>query len=223
MARELRFAVGDQQRLRSSVWRMWGNRGDLYVAARSSAGVGKFSFHASGVWRLASVSNDPRSAMDRWTRPAATEDGIVRVLMIMVPDYDVPDPMQDRRPTDKPLILISGPARGTKTMLFTLLAPRAFTKAHIEALPSPSPLTVHDHILLERETAWLISYSLPLLPAETAYIDRNVSTTRINIPHGIALDQVYSAAFLLQKDDGHTPLFYDVQLGRGNIFINEPA
>jgi hypothetical protein len=46
----VRFAIGDEQGARSSVWRIWKGRGkdDIYVAPRSVAGIMKGSLHASG-------------------------------------------------------------------------------------------------------------------------------------------------------------------------------
>jgi hypothetical protein len=45
----LRWAVGGNGKLRSSTWRLWGNKkGDIYLALRSLGGVLKTSFHADG-------------------------------------------------------------------------------------------------------------------------------------------------------------------------------
>lgn len=80
----LRFAVGRPGQ-RSSVWRLWANRGkdDVYVATRQSAGIFKVSLHESGDWRLEWVGDDhgdvwfttgegdePQGRIiDRWSRP----------------------------------------------------------------------------------------------------------------------------------------------------------
>ena len=71
----LRIAVGEPGR-RSSVWRIWSNRtaSDVYVAARTVAGVQKFSFHESGAWRYAWVGTPPGgTADDDRYRPLATQ------------------------------------------------------------------------------------------------------------------------------------------------------
>src|SRR5664279_4401308 len=63
---------------RSSVWRIWANKrsSDVYVAARTIAGVQRFSLHQSGVWRYAwtasaaqdHVPEDQDRVIDRWQR-----------------------------------------------------------------------------------------------------------------------------------------------------------
>ena len=92
----LRIAVGEPGR-RSSVWRIWSNRtaSDVYVAARTVAGVQKFSFHESGAWRYAWVGTPPGGtadddrAIDRWRRSAAGPAGWTKMLSIWVRAEDV--------------------------------------------------------------------------------------------------------------------------------------
>ena len=49
----IRCAIGEPGR-QSGVWRIWANKStsDVYIAARPTAGVQKFSLHESGDWRL---------------------------------------------------------------------------------------------------------------------------------------------------------------------------
>jgi hypothetical protein len=111
----LRFAVGRPGR-RSSVWRLWANRGkdDVYVATRQSAGIFKVSLHESGDWRFQWVGDDhgdvwfttgegdePQGRIiDRWSRPPAGATGWTDALSIWVPALDVSEIPGDAEPGD---------------------------------------------------------------------------------------------------------------------------
>jgi hypothetical protein len=94
----LRVAVGMPGR-RSGVWRIWANRSksDVYVAARSIAGIQKFSLHESGDWRHQWVT--PQQAeqftagrnreLDRWSRPPDGPGGWTKALSIWVRKEDI--------------------------------------------------------------------------------------------------------------------------------------
>lgn len=56
MANTKRFALGNPEELNSSIWRFWTTRNDIYVAARSIAGVIKTSLHESGVCQTSLTS-----------------------------------------------------------------------------------------------------------------------------------------------------------------------
>lgn len=85
----IRFLVGTEKDVRSSVWRLWSNRNDLYLAARSYAHISKFSFHESGSYRFAinenvQKENDPGDrALHKWKRPSEFVPGWTRCLGIL--------------------------------------------------------------------------------------------------------------------------------------------
>jgi len=99
-----RIAVGEPGR-RSGVWNVWANRhkSDVYVAARSIAGVLKFSLHGSGDWRQQWVSPEQAEMftanrdriVDRWPRPKEGLGGWTKGLSIWVPQPDILDIPQD--------------------------------------------------------------------------------------------------------------------------------
>src|SRR5215207_3739973 len=126
MGKEIRFAVGSRDDLRSSVWRLWSNKNDLFLAARSLAGLSKISFHASGICHHAVVLQTPRPPIDRWTRPARTVQGVT----IIVPAFPVAGAFRDKMPPmEKKLELIDAPSEGTKRIIRIFLADRDFTEA----------------------------------------------------------------------------------------------
>jgi hypothetical protein len=100
----IRVAVGRPGR-RSGVWRIWANRGksDVYVAARSIAGIQKFSLHESGDWRHQWVTPqkaeeftaDRNRVIDRWPRPPEGPGGWTKAMSIWVPKQDVQEIEED--------------------------------------------------------------------------------------------------------------------------------
>ena len=94
----LRVAVGAFG-ARSSIWRIWANTrtSDVYVAARTVAGVQKYSFHQSGDWRYAWTSaataqnftDGKERVIDRWERPTEDSNGWTAALSILVRAEDV--------------------------------------------------------------------------------------------------------------------------------------
>ncbi len=109
----LRFAVG-RPGMRSSLWRLWANRGkdDVYLSTRRSAGIFKISLHESGDWRLQWVGQDRRDVtftslvgpepegriLHRWTRPPAGPSGWTDALSIWVVHGDVAEIPGDGEP-----------------------------------------------------------------------------------------------------------------------------
>ena len=98
--RGVRFAVGSPDGPHGTTWRIWVNRNDVYVAARSAATDMKVSLHASGSWRAAFterhmasenplISTDRDRAVDRWNRPAEFATGWTRAFTIVVPASEV--------------------------------------------------------------------------------------------------------------------------------------
>src|SRR5262245_28946109 len=83
---EVRFAVGGtRDDMRSSVWRLWANGDELYLAPRFVAAIAKISFHKSGINRIAACSDIPRPAIQSWQRRADLAPGWNRLFAMMFP------------------------------------------------------------------------------------------------------------------------------------------
>ena len=96
----IRFAVGSPTGLRSSTWRIWSAKHtkDVYLAARSIAGLQKVSLHESQSWSHSFVSDErakpfvrPGSSrhVDIWPAPASFGEGWRRGYCIIVPSTDL--------------------------------------------------------------------------------------------------------------------------------------
>ena len=91
----VRFAVGDGKHgARSSAWRIWRKKDDIYVAPRNVAGMFKGSLHASGACHVAVTAErhaqmvSAGTASDRrqittWQRRATPTDGFTKAVSIL--------------------------------------------------------------------------------------------------------------------------------------------
>jgi hypothetical protein len=96
----IRFAVGSPTGLRSSTWRIWSAKHtkDVYLAARSIAGLQKVSLHETWSWSHSFVSDErakpfvpPGSSrhIDIWPAPPSFGEGWRRGYCIIVPSTDL--------------------------------------------------------------------------------------------------------------------------------------
>jgi hypothetical protein len=160
----LRIAVVDDDRLLSSVWRVWSNGDDVYVAVRSVAGEFKTSLHASGKFRHAFVTDaasarlrgpDKDRATSKWTRQAEQVPGGTLLMQIIIPGaglggylpkYDFPAELVPLEPCGEDGVIyvsIVQTAPGVQTEGPTFPAP---TKALSSwQLPSGSTIWVTAH------------------------------------------------------------------------------
>ncbi|WP_155826646.1 hypothetical protein [Jongsikchunia kroppenstedtii] len=139
----VRFAVGSPDGPRSSTWRVWTSKtkNDWYAAVRVLAGRQKWSFHRSGVWRHAFLTEedakpylDEDRVMDRWERPAEFTPGWTRALQIRVPVAGLRVGVDDGK--GKPVKFVD-PADAGVVCLELLQGEQ---DSHLDQLPSPSEL-----------------------------------------------------------------------------------
>lgn len=228
MAKELRFAVGNSENLRSSVWRLWANKDDLFLAARSLAGLSKISFHKSGICRYALNSKIPRAALLSWPRPSTRIPDVTSLFGIIVPEIKLESRfVETPPPSSKATIFLKAPKGGEKITVIIVLTPAHFTEAQVKKLPADTQITVHGRVEMLRETAWLISSYAVLSIDELRQIKKMLRTT-IHLNPGLG-DNKDITGFLAQlhsleggKLPPHLPTLTDIQLGRENIaWVND--
>ena len=160
----VRVAVGEVGR-RSEVWRIWANPKsfDVYVAARSVAGIQKFSLHESGQWRYAFtdqaegwVPEGADRALDKWERRSADE-GFLAALAIEIRGRDVVEFPDATKPGD---VIWIDPPPETHYVSIRLSFLTPDVGVHHEL--GGSPLAV---IGLVNDSALIIAYQVePILP-----------------------------------------------------------
>jgi hypothetical protein len=92
----VRFAVGDREGLRSSVWRIWKarNTDDIYIAPRPMVSIAKASLHVSGLCyfsitkerhrqMIAAGTAREKRALTGWKRLPTPPSGLVSALSIL--------------------------------------------------------------------------------------------------------------------------------------------
>lgn len=163
VARELRFAVGTPEAIHSTIWRIWGNKDDLYLAGRSFAGAAKISFHKSGICRVAQSSAQPRAPLASWTRPKRERAGAIGLFVIYVPAFEVKDAFREKLPPpEKKVELITQPPVGKKTIIHVVATETQY-HGHFDFNGHDGKLTnvsyqVVGSINLTSEVVWVIAY-----------------------------------------------------------------
>lgn len=141
MSKEIRFAVGSREDIRSSVCPLWANKDELFLAARSTAGLSKISFHKSGICRLAVVSQSPRAPIASWTRPHESETGVTPMFDVIVPAFTVPNSFRDKLPpTKKELVFLNPPDARQKIIIRILPTRPVFTEDDVRKLAGSKPI-----------------------------------------------------------------------------------
>lgn len=173
----IRFALG-QPGHRSSVWRVWANKGkhDVYAAIRTSAGVLKYSFHESGEWihhlvsashpkaKFVKVPNPDSKRLDTWRRPEPFVDGWTHMLSIFVPAKDLQIVPGDDTDPKGIRWLTQVPADGNAVLFQLLLvspdSPALLLQGHPEV---PSEHAVVDGFVLSNgEVVLVVASEVPL-------------------------------------------------------------
>lgn len=219
MAKEIRFVVGTRGDVRSSVWRLWANKADLYLAARTTAGLSKISFHASGTYRFAVVSQLPRPALHNWRRPKETDRGVTPVFDIVVPPPMIDQRFCDLPPNAKRIEFLRPPDTGTKIIIRILLVSPTITETDLRKLARDKPIFFHGSVPLPRENAWLVSYYDKFSTAEHAFFAKLVSTTKIHFDPGVSKDDIFFAQMHSLEASNNPPAIVDIQLGAANVDI----
>jgi hypothetical protein len=220
MAKEIRFAVGSTEDIRSSVWRLWANKSELYLAARTVAGLSKISFHKSGICRFAVVSTEPRPPIKTWQRPNESEPGITPMFRIAVPAFTVKESYRDiLPPTNKSIVLLDAPADHTKTIISLLVTTSVFTHDDMLRTGRGKEISILGTVQLTHETAWLVAYTDTMTNYEIGWLENLVRTTKITLAPGGSKDSITFAQ--LHSFEAHLspPAIIDIPVGRGNVEI----
>jgi len=96
--RELRFCIGEPAGLRSTIWKIWANRNDVYLSSRALASYMKVSLHESGMCQFSHTSesfartgkrNRDRH-IQKWQRRAVCpKSGAVHLFRVIIPSTEL--------------------------------------------------------------------------------------------------------------------------------------
>lgn len=98
MIKALRFGIGEPNLRRSTVWKLWTNKNDVYLASRVVGSELKVSLHELGSCQFSrtfeSLANTGMKNRDRhlqrWQRrPVYAESGVVHLFRIIFPESEL--------------------------------------------------------------------------------------------------------------------------------------
>ncbi len=219
----IRFAAGNADDIRSSIWRLWGNGNDLYLAARAHAHISKISFHASGINRYAinegmKYKDDLSDrALYKWNRLEEFTPGWTSGFAIVIPPRITKSPFLQVFKKKK-LTYFVKPHAGHKITFQIILSHKAARPEHLEKLLSMK-IKIHGYIKLDREFAWLISYYEKFTPKDKEIITDHFNKLKIHLKPGDTgegLSNVFLHVVEMDKD----PFLNDIELGKENLENN---
>jgi hypothetical protein len=95
MSDSIRFGVKNSTGCRSSSWKLWKHRNDIYLSSRPLRGTVKVSLHESGIWQVSFTSEFSRKAGEyfdtksrhilRLQKPSDVEPGVTVACRIHIP------------------------------------------------------------------------------------------------------------------------------------------
>lgn len=109
MAFQLRVAVGDQDGKRSSVWKIWTSKDEVYLASRMQGGDAKISLHSSGAcnwsqtqaWIDAHLHEGFRNQdrhMEQWHEPRPVGESRVAACRLIFPVSELDEFAKEKDP-----------------------------------------------------------------------------------------------------------------------------
>lgn len=219
----IRFAVGNEKDVRSSVWRLWSSGNDLYLAARSHAHISKFSFHKSGNYRFAinekiERENDATDrALYKWNRPNEFTPGWTRCFGILVPPRVTFAPFDNLFQEDKTIEFVASPKANRKIIFNIILSHKAARPEHV-VLGSAPDIKILGCINMPQELAWLVSFSEVFTEAESLVVADYFDKLKIHLKPG-STGEGMKNMFLHALENGRTPFLIDIELGKENLEI----
>lgn len=164
MSGVVRWAVGSSDGLRSSAWRLWGNKkGDIYAAVRSLGAITKVSFHRDGKCQVGFTTEYAPTAAQRfgtrsrhWQTWRLPGEPLVRALRIIVPASELRSSVgQD----GEDLIWLPAPPGGSVAVVSIFLTPSG---AELEASADARHATIFGKVQTSIRTAWAVYAHNPM-------------------------------------------------------------
>lgn len=149
---EFRFCIGDPHSERSSVWKMWTQKSDVYIQSRMMGSDMKVSLHESGTfqwsmtseWLLKQPSGTARNAdrhITRWQIAKSKESVATQVFRIIIPQSELRS--IDTFESLKKVRWLSAPPPSWQTLVECYITPPALDRpdtsnapySHLTSLP----------------------------------------------------------------------------------------
>jgi len=144
----LRWAVGSFDGLRSSTWRLWGNKkGDIYISVRSLGGIIKTSLHRDGNCHTGFTSHyagsgnslAPTEKSRHWDEWRLSNDSVVRAMQIVVPSSEL---RRFKSNESEQMKWLPSPINGSASVVSIFIAQPEALKTWPEAEHGTKPLGI---------------------------------------------------------------------------------
>src|SRR5687768_13079936 len=129
-AHELRFAVGESSGRRSTVWKIWTRKSDVYILTRMFGADAKVSLHASGECQWSATETwmkrnpghrNAQRHISRWTLPPLKASEANHVFRIQIPESELRCIENDEKLNE--VVWLSPPPLGKSTLVECYLTP----------------------------------------------------------------------------------------------------
>jgi hypothetical protein len=189
----VRFGVRDGHGRRSSSWKLWHHRSDIYISARPLRGTLKLSLHESGSWQVSFTSEFVRKApkhfetMPRhiaiWQKPREAEPGVIVACRIHIPIAELRRLGEETGRNSGRVRWVGAPADDLSIQFLIVIAERTacFQKWPGEA--DPATLLVGKIILPDERSVWVLYREQPVNPD----IPKLIEFARGRLSHGVTL------------------------------------
>lgn len=205
------FAVGSTQGLRSSDWRVWTHKNDVYFQTAPLGGVLKVSLHESGRWQMSFTSEFVKKMqakgqwpaisrhMSRWSRPREISPGVTLAFRIIIPTSEL-RPLKIR--TVKTITWIAAPPIGQAVEFLIFLTTPATKVTHWPGRRAMRTQFIAKLLLPNRETLWLVYRSQLVTPELRSNISHHKSSIRKSLPATDFTDPSLRSLLLGRHSDG---------------------
>jgi len=218
-SKPIRFAVAGDGESHSTVWRLWANRSELYLAGRSHTGILKISFHKNGKNRAAKVLTTPRPALISWERRPEFCPGWTFCFGIVVPPPVTNFPFRETIKDDKPILIVPPPTQEQKAVFQLLLSSNEANEKDLRALNHPKEIKVLGRILMPHEQAWLTLFYDGYNTNDRSIVQEYFEKLTIQLGHSSEIKGIKAAYLHFIEASGANPHLIDIQLGRENVRI----
>lgn len=207
-SKEFRFCVGSPSTERSSVWKIWVNKNDIYIQTRMMGSDSKVSLHESGQFQwsmttewMAKQTNRDLKNVDRhivrWKRPEILDGAAKLVFEIIIPKSELRE--ENIKESYKKVYWYPAPAPGFAVQLECYITPPLSDAPDISNSP-------YEHLVSMSldDGKWFVVFVHTPIVTEGNKTLLEVTRAQIAImadENGVYLQPQYRACAFIDKGD----------------------
>jgi hypothetical protein len=162
----IRFGVKDCEGRRSSSWKLWRYRGDVYLTARPARGAFKISLHESGNWMVSFTSEFVKKApayfktksrhISRQQKPREVERGVTVACRIHIPVSELRMLDEEKGRNTQQIYWVDAPAQEQSVQFLIVISDET---AYFEKWPGetdPAIRSIGKISLVNGRSVWVL-------------------------------------------------------------------